>query len=246
METIQPIALVTGAGRGIGAACAQALARGGHHVVALSGSAPPLDELVAAIRAAGGSAEAAPCDVTDTAAVRQLIARLARLDVLVNNAGTNRPMPFVEVDEATLDMLLDLNLRAAFIVAQAAARKMAELKIAGSIINITSQMGHVGAPNRTVYCATKHALEGLTKAMAVELAPLGIRVNSVAPSFVETPMTAEFFRNTEFKDWVLNRIPLGRLGTLDEVAAAVEYLASPRARFTTGTSIKVDGGWTAQ
>ena len=246
MEQPAAVALVTGAGRGLGAACAAALARAGYRIVAVSRSAGPLDELVGSIRAAGGAAQAVVCDVTDSAAIRGAIAALDRLDVLVNNAGSNRPMPFVDVDDATLDRLLALNTRAAFVVAQAAARKMRQLDIAGAIINITSQMGHVGAPNRSVYCMTKHALEGLTKAMAVELAPFGIRVNSVAPSFVETPMTRTFFADPAFKDWVLQRIPLGRLGNLDEVAAAVEYLASPRARFTTGTSLRVDGGWTAQ
>ena len=177
-------------------------------------------------------------------------ARVPRLDILVNNAGGNIPEPFVDVTEERLDRMLNLNVRAAFLVAQAAARKMLEAadrkERGGAIVNVSSQMGHVGAAGRTVYCMTKHALEGLTKALAVELAPHNIRVNSIAPTFIETPMTAPFFEEPRFREWVLNRIPLGRLGKLDEVSAAVAFLASPAASLITGTSLLVDGGWTAQ
>ena len=167
------------------------------------------------------------------------------LDVLVNNAGTNIPEPFVEVSEAHLDQLLNLNVRAAFVVAQAAARKM--IGRGGVIIHMSSQMGHVGAVNRTVYCMTKHALEGLTKAMALELAPHAIRVVSIAPTFVETPMYQKM--RTEkpgFEKWVTDRIPAGKAGHPDDVAAAVVFAASPAASLMTGTSLVVDGGWTAQ
>jgi NAD(P)-dependent dehydrogenase (short-subunit alcohol dehydrogenase family) len=242
----RPVALVTGAGKGLGAACARRLAADGFHVVAMSRSRQPLDALQAAIADAGGRATALPCDVTDAASVRAAIAGLPRVDVLVNNAGTNRPRPLVDVDDAVLAEQLDLNVRAAIVVAQAVVRKMLARGTKGSIINMSSQMGHVGAPGRTVYCATKHALEGFTKALAVELAPHGIRVNTVAPSFVETPMTADFFRDAAFRTWVLDRIPMGRLAALDEVAAAVAFLASPASAFTTGSSLRVDGGWTAQ
>jgi NAD(P)-dependent dehydrogenase (short-subunit alcohol dehydrogenase family) len=186
-----------------------------------------------------------PFDVTDSAAVRDAFAGLGRLDILVNNAGLNRPQPFLEVDEATLDLLLGLNVRAAFLVAQAAARLMVA-NGGGVIINMSSQMGHVGSDlNRTAYVMTKHAVEGLTKAMAVELAPKGVRVVSIAPTFITTPLTKPFFDDPVFKKWVLDRIPLGRLGTVDEVASAVVFLASPAAALVTGSSLLVDGGWTA-
>ena len=184
-----------------------------------------LDAAVAEINRAGGKAHALVCDVTDAAAVKDAVAQLPRLDVLVNNAGTNIPEPFVNVSEANLDHVLNLNIRAMFITAQAAVKKMQEdpqrKSRGGCVINITSQMGHVGAPTRTVYCMTKHAMEGFTKALAVELAPGNIRVNSVAPTFLETPLTAPMFARPEFAKWVMERIPLGRLGQLDEVAASV-------------------------
>jgi NAD(P)-dependent dehydrogenase (short-subunit alcohol dehydrogenase family) len=244
------VALVTGAGRGLGRACALALAAEGAAVHLVARSRDELDALAAEIRARGGVAYASPCDITDAAAVRALFASIDLLDVLVNNAGCNVPEPFVEVSDAHLERLLDLNVRAQFVVAQAAVRCMLahpERKARGAaIVNMSSQMGHVGAPGRTVYCMTKHAIEGLTKAMAVELAPLGIRVNTVAPTFVETPMTAPMFARPEFGKWVLDRIPMGRVGTPEEVAAAVAWIASPAAALVTGTSLKVDGGWTAQ
>lgn len=209
-----------------------------------------LDSAVAELQSAGREAHALVCDVTDTAAVNRAIAALPTLDILVNNAGTNTPEPFVNVSEANLDRMLDLNVRAMFITAQAAVNKMLESPErkarGGSVINITSQMGHVGAPTRTVYCMTKHAIEGLTKAMAVELAPHNIRVNSIAPTFLMTPLTAPMFAKPEFAQWVMDRIPLGRLGQLEEVASAVVFLASDAASLMTGTSLVTDGGWTAQ
>lgn len=244
------VAIVTGAGRGLGKACALALAAEGAAVHLVARSRDELEAVAAQIRSRGGTAHAAPCDITDAAAVRTLIERIDVLDVLVNNAGGNVPEPFVEVSGEHLDRLLDLNVRAQFVVAQAAVRRMLAHPDRGgrgaSIVNMSSQMGHVGAAGRTVYCMTKHAIEGLTKAMAVELAPQGIRVNSVAPTFVETPMTAPMFAQPEFGKWVLDRIPMGRVGTPEEVAAAVVWLASPAAALVTGTSLKVDGGWTAQ
>ena len=238
------IALVSGAGRGIGRGCALALAEAGAEVVALSRTEPELLTLVEEIETKGGRARALVCDVTDTAAVRAAIEGLERLDVLLNNAGSNQPQPFLEVTEEVLDRLLALNLKAAFVVAQAAARVMARSG-GGAIVNMSSQMGHVGGPQRTVYCATKHAIEGLTKAMAQDLAPYRIRVNAVAPTFVETPLTRPFFADPAFKALVLDKILLGRLATIEEVAAAVVYLASPAAAMITGTSLLVDGGWTA-
>ena len=239
------VALVSGAGRGIGRGCALALADAGAEVIALSRTEPELLSLVDEIEAAGGRARALVCDVTDTVAVRSGIEGLERLDVLVNNAGSNQPQPFLEVEDAVLDRLLTLNLRAAFVVAQAAARVIARSG-GGAIVNMSSQMGHVGGARRSVYCATKHALEGLTKAMAIDLAPHRIRVNTVAPTFVETPLTRPFFDDPAFKSAVLDQILFGRLAQIEDVAAAVVYLASPAAAMVTGTSLLVDGGWTAQ
>ena len=239
-------AVITGAGRGLGRGCALALAELGAHVVAAARSAGELEDLAAEIRADGGTAEAAVLDVTDSDAVRRLFVGLPRVDVLVNNAGWNRPQHIFEVEEAVLDAMLALNVKAAFIAAQAAARRMAEAGEGGAIVNMSSQMGHVGGPERTVYCATKHALEGMTKAMAIELAPHRIRVNTVGPTFVETPLAGPFLQNPEFREFVLGSIPLGRLGEVAEVAAAVAFLASPAASLITGTSLLVDGGWTAK
>jgi NAD(P)-dependent dehydrogenase (short-subunit alcohol dehydrogenase family) len=243
-------ALVTGAGRGIGRAIALALAAAGADLVLVSRTRSQLDEVARETEKGGGKARVLPFDVTNTAAMRAAFAGLRDLDILVNNAGLNRPQPFLEVDEATLDQLLTLNVRAAFLVAQAAARLMVAPSGAerggGVIINMSSQMGHVGSErDRTVYVMTKHALEGLTKAMAVELAPKGVRVVSIAPTFVQTPLTKPFFDDPETRKWILDRIPLGRGGTVEEVAQAVVFLASPAASLVTGSSLLVDGGWTA-
>ncbi len=239
------IALVTGAGRGIGRACAIALAAAGAELLVVSRTRSELDEVAGAIRSGGGRAHPLVLDVTRSDAVRDAIAGLGRLDILVNNAGINRPQPFLEVDESTLDLLLGLNVRATFIAAQAAARLMVA-QGGGVIINVSSQMGHVGSErDRTVYVMTKHALEGLTKAMAVELAPQGIRVVSIAPTFVETPLSKPFLDDPDTRTWILNRIPLGRVGTAEDVALAVVFLASPAAALMTGSSLLVDGGWTA-
>jgi len=239
------IALVTGAGRGIGRAAARALAAAGAKLILVSRTASELDEVAREIASEGGEARPLLLDVTCADAVRDAFGGLDRLDVLVNNAGINRPQPFLEVDEPTLDLLLALNVRAAFIVAQAAARLMVGQR-SGVIINVSSQMGHVGSElNRTVYVMTKHALEGLTKAMAVELAPKGVRVVSIAPTFIETPLSKPFLDDPEIRKWILDRIPLGRIGTVDEVASAVVFLASPAATLVTGSSLLVDGGWTA-
>jgi NAD(P)-dependent dehydrogenase (short-subunit alcohol dehydrogenase family) len=243
-------ALVTGAGRGIGAAAARGLAAAGAEVIVMSRSRDELDAIVDEIARARGSAKAIVCDVCDTPALQTAIGGLARLDILVNNAGFNIPEPFVEVSEAHLDQLLDLNVRAAFLAAQFAVRKMLEApdrkERGGAVVHISSQMGHVGSPRRTVYCMSKHALEGLNKAMAVELAPHNIRVNAIGPTFVETPLTQTFFANAQFRDWVVERIPMGRIGRMEEVVGAIVFLASPAASLITGASLLVDGGWTAQ
>jgi NAD(P)-dependent dehydrogenase (short-subunit alcohol dehydrogenase family) len=239
------LALVTGAGRGIGRAVALALAAAGAEVALNSRTPSELAAAAAAIEAAGGRARVLLFDVTDGAAARAAIGGLPRLDVLVNNAGMNRPQPFLDVDEATLDRMIALNVKAAFLVAQSAARRMVEAG-EGVIVNVSSQMGHVGSERqRTVYVMTKHALEGLTKAMAVELAPKGVRVVAIAPTFVETPLTRPFFDNPATRKWILDRIPLGRAGTVEEVANAVLFLASPAASLVTGSALLADGGWTA-
>jgi NAD(P)-dependent dehydrogenase (short-subunit alcohol dehydrogenase family) len=235
------VAVVTGAGGGLGSACAQALAGAGASLLLLGRTAAPLR---AVAERTGGRIEV--CDVTDSARVRAVLGSLHAVDVLVTCAGGNRPQPFLEVDDAALEWSWALNVRGAFVSAQAAARRMLARGGGGAIVHVTSQMGHVGAPGRTVYCAAKHALEGLTKAMAVELAPHGIRVNAVAPTFVETPLTRPFLAVPGFRDDVLARIPLGRLGTPEEVAHAVLFAASPASSLMTGTSLVVDGGWTAQ
>lgn len=234
------VAMVTGAGKGIGRACAETLSAAGAHVIAIARTQADLDELATAV---AGSIDTWCCDAAGDDLLWRVEA-LERLDVLVNNAGTNRPQSFLEADLEALDALLDLNLRAAFRVAQAAARVMARHQ-QGSIIHMSSQMGHVGAVNRSVYCMTKHGIEGLTKATAVELAPLGIRVNSVAPTFIETPMTRPMLKDPAFASEVLAKIPLGKLGTMQDVANAVLFLSSAASGMITGDSIKVDGGWTA-
>lgn len=235
------VALVTGAGRGIGRACAEGLADEGASVIAVARS----DDDLAKLRAhSSGRIETWATDVTDETFVARVEA-VEGLSILINNAGANRPQPFVEVDTESLDFVIGLNVRAAFRVAQAAARAMLAQAIEGRIVNMSSQMGHIGSPKRTVYCMTKHAIEGLTKAMAVELAPHGIRVNSVAPTFVETPMTRPMLEDPEFRDFVFGMIPLKKLASLDDVVAAVLYLVSPGAGMVTGHSLKVDGGWTA-
>jgi len=239
-------ALVTGAGRGLGLAAASALADAGAHVTLAARTESEIREAAAAIRARGQEAEPLVLDVRDVEVVQKTVAAQAPFDILVNNAGTNKPAPFVDVKVEDFDFVFSLNVRAAYFVAQAVARRLVEAKRPGSIINMSSQMGHVGGPTRTVYCATKHAMEGFTKAMAIELAPHSIRVNTLAPTFIETPMTRPFFQNEAFRTDTLKRIKLGRLGQLEDLTGAIVFLASDAAALMTGTSLVVDGGWTAE
>ncbi|MDO6965107.1 SDR family NAD(P)-dependent oxidoreductase [Rhizobium alvei] len=238
-------ALVTGAGRGLGMAAAAALAQAGAEVVLAARSRGEIDEAAAAIVAAGGKASAIVLDVTDRAGMEAAVAMSGPFDILFNNAGTNRPKPIWEVTEEDYDAVLDLNLKASFFVARAVAIGMRDAGIRGSIIHMSSQMGHVGGPNRSLYCASKWGMEGINKAFALDLAPYGIRSNTIAPTFIETPMTKPFFENRAFLDSVLAKIKLGRLGQVEDIMGALVFLASDASALITGTSILVDGGWTA-
>jgi NAD(P)-dependent dehydrogenase (short-subunit alcohol dehydrogenase family) len=236
------IALITGAGRGLGRACALGLAAAGADVIAVARTTAELDTLA---DAGAGRIRAWVADVTTDEFPRQIEA-LDAVDILVNNAGMNRPLPIADVDTRTLDEMLALNVRSVYRTSQAVTRVMLKAGIRGSIIHMSSQMGHVGAPRRTVYCMTKHAVEGLTKAMAVELGPVGIRVNSIAPTFIETEFTKPMLADVDFRRSVIDSIPLGRLGTPDDIVGAVLFLASPAASLITGESLRIDGGWTAR
>ncbi len=204
-----------------------------------------LESACATIKAEGGEAEAWCVDVTDSVAVGAGIQRLGPFPILVNNAGTNRPALLVDTEDEDIDAVLDLNVKAAFYVAREVARGLLRAKSPGSLINISSQMGLVGGPRRTVYCATKHALEGFTKALAWELGSANIRVNSICPTFIETDMTRKMFEDAVFREYVLSRIALGRMARLEDVMGAIVFLASDAAAMVTGSALMVDGGWTA-
>jgi NAD(P)-dependent dehydrogenase (short-subunit alcohol dehydrogenase family) len=235
-------ALVTGAGRGIGLAAAAALAEAGARVTLVARTGIEIEAAAAEI----GSAQAATLDVLDLDAVAAFFAERPAFDVVVNNAGTNRPKPMTEVTHDDYDAVLGLNLRAAFFVAQAAVSAMLRDRVAGSLIHMGSQMGHVGGVNRSLYCASKWGLEGMSKAFALDLAAAGIRSNTIAPTFIETPMTRPFFEDAEFRDSVLAKIKLGRLGRVEDLMGAIVFLASDASALMTGTSLVVDGGWTAE
>jgi len=243
-------ALVTGAGRGIGVAIAHGLAQAGAEVILAARTAPEIEAVASDIRKAGGRASTLVLDVTDETAVKTKIAALPTLDILVNNAGTNVPQPFVDVETAALDRLLGLNVRAAFIVAQAAVRRMLadpdRRQRGGAVVNISSQLGRVAMRGRSVYTMTKHAVEGMTKAMAIELAADNIRVNAVGPTWVDTPMTRPALAEPALRQDVLGSIPMGHLARIEDIAGAVVFLASPAAAMITGASLVVDGGWTAR
>jgi NAD(P)-dependent dehydrogenase (short-subunit alcohol dehydrogenase family) len=238
------VAVVTGASGGLGSACARALAGRGAEVILIARRPAPLHALADEIVAFGGRARAAPCDVTARGEVEDALAAGPAPRILVTCAGGNRPEPFTDVADAALEWSWRLNVRAAFVTAQICARRMIAAGHGGAIVHVSSQMGHVGAPLRTVYCTAKHAVEGMAKAMAVELAPHGIRVNTVAPTFVETPMTRPFLAGAQARAAIVDRIPLGRLGTPDEVADAIVFAAT--SPLMTGASLVVDGGWTAR
>jgi NAD(P)-dependent dehydrogenase (short-subunit alcohol dehydrogenase family) len=236
-------ALVTGAGRGIGLAAAAALAEYGAQVTLVARTAA---EIEAGAQAIGGNAVAEVLDVSDIAAVRAFFTAREPFHILVNNAGTNRPMPMWQVEEGDYDAVLDLNLKSAFFVAQACARRLIAAGEKGSLIHMGSQMGHVGGPDRSLYCASKWALEGMNKALALDLAPHGIRSNTIAPTFIATPLTRPMFENREFLASVLSKIKLGRLGQVEDLMGSIVFLASDASALMTGTSMVIDGGWTAE
>lgn len=237
-------ALVTGAGRGIGLAAAAALADAGAHVVLAARTRGEIDEAAEAIRAKGGVAEALPLDVTDFDAVQRAIGARAPFHVLFNNAGGNRPQPFLEFKIEDFDFIMDLNARAAFFIAQAVAKRMVEAKIAGSLIHTTSQMAFTTGPGRTAYCASKAAVEAFSRGIALELAPHGIRSNTLAPTFIETPMSKPFLEDKALRNFVMAKIKLGRIGQVEDLTGAIVYLASDASSLMTGTHMLVDGGWT--
>ena len=235
-------AIVTGAGRGIGLAAAAALAQAGAHVTLAARTAQEIEAAAAEI---GSNAAAAVLDVSDIAAVQAFFAERPAFDILVNNAGTNRPKPMWDVSAEDFDAVIGLNVRSAFFVAQACTWRMIAEGQAGSLIHISSQMGHVGGPNRSLYCASKWAMEGMSKSFALDLASHRIRSNTIAPTFIETPLTEPFFEDAAFKANVLAKIKLGRIGQVEDLMGAIVFLASDASALMTGTSIIVDGGWTA-
>ena len=240
-------ALVTGAGKGLGRVCSLAMAEAGATILALSRTQSDLDKLEKDIKKIRGKVIKIKCDVMDYEDLKNKLNRIKIIDILVNNAGTNIPEPFLDIKQTSMNYLVDLNLKAAFNVAQLVVKKMIKnKKRPGSIINMSSQLGHVGCEGRNVYNMTKFGIEGLTKGMGVELAKNNIRVNTVAPTFVATPMVKNFFKNKKFKKSALDRIPMGKLATESDVATTVCFLASSASSMITGTSILIDGGWTAQ
>ena len=238
-------ALVTGASSGIGFACAAALAEAGADVVMAARGMARLEEAVALVAGAGGSAEALALDIADIEGVRAAVAALGPLDILVNSAGIARHGPALETKLEDYDAVAGINMRGAYFLSMEVARAMIAAGKRGSIINITSQMGHVGGIDRAVYCGTKFAVEGMTKAFAIEWGPHGVRVNTIAPTFIKTPLTEQTFSRPERKAWVEEKIKLGRIGELEDMMGPVVFLASDASAMITGTSILVDGGWTA-
>ena len=243
-------AVVTGAGKGLGRACAIALAEAGANLIIISRTKKDLDEVSRKIKKLRSECKSYVCDITNYNKIKEIINKQTKIDILVNNAGNNIPEHFTQVKTKNMEYLVKINTVATFNLAQLCALKMIKSKnrrkIGGSIVNMSSQMGHVGGPIRSVYNMTKFGLEGLTKGMSIDLAKYNIRVNTVCPTFVVTPMTKKFLKNKKFKRETLNNIPLGRFAELSEIASSVVFLASDAASMITGTSLLVDGGWTAK
>ena len=250
INTKNKIALVTGAGKGIGKACAIALAEAGAHVIIISRTEKDLIEVQKIIRKLKRKCTYFVCDVTNIDEIKKIFTKISKLDILINNAGTNRPEFFTKIKRKDMSEVVDLNIKASFDIAQLSTKLMLKSKnrkkIGGSIINLSSQLGKVGAPLRSVYNMTKFGIEGLTKGMAIDLAKHNIRVNSICPTFVETPMVKKFFKNKDFKKSVIKNIPLGKVATESDIATAVVYLASDASSMMTGSSLVIDGGWTAK
>lgn len=238
-------ALVTGASRGIGLGCAVALAEAGAHVVCAARGEAALSETVEQLRAEGWRAEALVLDVADLPGMTESLKAQVAFDVVVNSAGIARHAPALETTPDDYDAVMDVNLRGAYFLATEAARGMLHEDKPGSIIQISSQMGHVGGIDRSVYCASKHAIEGMVKAMAIEWGPKKIRINSICPTFIRTPFTEATFANPDRVAWIESKIKLGRVGEVEDVMGAVVYLASEASAMVTGTSLLIDGGWTA-
>jgi len=243
-------ALVTGAGKGLGKACAVALAEAGAKVIIISRTKSDLLKVNKIIKKTKGSSISFVCDVNDIETFKVILKKINSLDILVNNAGNNRPEHFTKVKKENMEFLTNLNMKAVFNIAQLCSQKMIvsknRKKVSGSIIHMSSQLGKVGCEGRNVYNMNKFGVEGLARAMACELAEYNIRVNTVCPTFVETPMVKVFFKNKKFKNKMLKNIPLGRVATESDVATAVAFLAADSSEMITGTSLVVDGGWTAQ
>ena len=238
-------ALVTGASRGVGLAAAVALAQAGATVTLVARSGSELKSVCSEIRAAGGQSDYLVLDVTDSNAVNKQLGERGPFQILVNNAGMNRPKELVQLEDEDIDAVLNLNVKAAFYVTRMVAKGLLAAGLPGSVINISSQMGWVGSPRRTLYCASKHAIEGMSKALAWELGHANIRVNTVCPTFLETAMTASMFEDNAFRDWVTSRIALGRVGQVEEIMGAIVFLASGASSLVTGSALMLDGGWTA-
>ena len=238
-------ALITGASSGIGLGCAVALAEAGAHVVVSARSSDKLNSVVDAMKAKGLSAEAMVMDVADTNAIKETIDNKGPFDILVNSAGLGRHAPSKDTSLEDFDAVMNVNLRGAYFVTQAVANGLIKAKKPGSLINISSQMGHVGGIDRAVYSASKHAVEGFTKAMAIEWGPYQIRVNTICPTFIRTPLTQSTFDNPDRKEWIESKIKIGRIGEVEDIMGAVVFLASAGSSMVTGSALMVDGGWTA-
>ena len=243
-------AVVTGAGKGLGRACAIALAEAGANLVIISRTKKDLDEVSKKIKRFKSKCKSYVCDITNYNEIKNIINKQSKIDILINNAGNNIPDHFTKVKTKDMEYLVKINTIATFNLAQLCALKMIKTKnrkkIGGAIVNMSSQMGHVGGPIRSVYNMTKFGLEGLTKGMSIDLAKYNVRVNTICPTFVVTPMTRKFLKDKKFKRDMLNNIPLGRFAELSEIASATVFLASDAASMITGTSLLVDGGWTAK
>jgi NAD(P)-dependent dehydrogenase (short-subunit alcohol dehydrogenase family) len=239
-------ALVTGASSGIGLGAAAALAEAGAEVTLVARRVAELEQVQYAIQSSGGRAEVLALDITDLAATAAALAARQPFDVLVNSAGLARHAPALDTTPEDYDAAMGLNLRAAFFLTREVARGLTARRKPGSLINVSSQMGHVGGPDRAVYCANKHALEGMTKAMALEWAPHGIRVNTLCPTFIRTPLAGQSLKDPERRAWILSKIKLGRVGEVEDLMGPVVFLASEASAMVTGTHLIVDGGWTAE